>query len=370
MPEIVIQAVGVGMEEALLVRWLKQSGETIAVDDIIAEIDTDKATMDVVSPYAGTLGPHLAAEGEVVPVGTPIVEVLDGNEGVATVPGQAGPAATSEALGTPAEAASALLGEGSEGSQRHGLSPRARRLAAEARAEAGAPAQDAGTAPVSGRAAPAAQSDAGRFRELIANKVSESWREIPHFTVSREVNAHALKARLQELRGQGLEPRPTLTDLMLVALAHAVDGDGEPVDLGLAVATGHGVVIPVVRDVLAKSPAELASARQSAIDRARAGKLNAADLSATPASTLSNLGSFGIDRFTGIVAVGQTSLLTVGRVQPRVVADESGEISVQMMFDATLNADHRAIDGAEAARLLVAFATVSETTNPNTEKGT
>ena len=128
----------------------------------------------------------------------------------------------------------------------------------------------------------------------------------------------------------------------------------------------HGVVIPVVRDVLAKTPAELAGARQHAIDRARAGKLNEEDLSATPASTLSNLGSFGVDRFTGIVAVGQTSLLTVGRVRPRVVAGESGEIGVQMMFDATLNADHRAIDGAEAARLLVAFATASEATTPTT----
>jgi pyruvate/2-oxoglutarate dehydrogenase complex dihydrolipoamide acyltransferase (E2) component len=80
MPEIVIQSVGVAMEEALLTRWLKQPGDTIAVDDIVAEIDTDKASMDVVSPYAGTLGPHLAAEGEVVPVGAAIVVVLDGCE--------------------------------------------------------------------------------------------------------------------------------------------------------------------------------------------------------------------------------------------------------------------------------------------------
>ena len=93
----------------------------------------------------------------------------------------------------------------------------------------------------------------------------------------------------------------------------------------------------------------------------RAGKLNKDDLSATPSSTLSNLGSFGVDRFTGIVATGQTSLLTVGRVLPRPVAGDDGEISVQRMFDATLNADHRVVDGAQAARLLVAFATAAET---------
>src|ERR1700722_9284791 len=107
MPEIVIQSVGVAMEEALLTRWLKQPGDTIAVDDIVAEIDTDKASMDVISPYAGTLGPHLAAEGEVVPVGVAIVAVLDGSEQAQASPGDDAP--------TP-----------------HKLSPRARRLAAQA----------------------------------------------------------------------------------------------------------------------------------------------------------------------------------------------------------------------------------------------
>jgi pyruvate dehydrogenase E2 component (dihydrolipoamide acetyltransferase) len=128
--------------------------------------------------------------------------------------------------------------------------------------------------------------------------------------------------------------------------------------------------MPVVRDVLGHTPAELASARQGAVERARAGKLNQDDLSATPSSTLSNLGAFGVDRFTGIVASGQTSLLTVGRILPRVAADENREISVQMKFDATLNADHRTVDGADAARLLVAFAEAVETMDLTTEKGT
>jgi pyruvate dehydrogenase E2 component (dihydrolipoamide acetyltransferase) len=120
------------------------------------------------------------------------------------------------------------------------------------------------------------------------------------------------------------------------------------------------VVIPVVRDVLGRPIGELARARLDAVERGRAGKLAQDDLTATPQSTLSNLGSFGIDRFTGIVAVGQTSLLTVGRTMPRVVGGENGSISVRAMFDATLNADHRTVDGAEAARLLVAFATAAE----------
>jgi pyruvate dehydrogenase E2 component (dihydrolipoamide acetyltransferase) len=359
MPEIVIQAVGVAMEEALLTHWLKQPGDTIAVDDIVAEIDTDKASMDVLSPYAGTLGPHLAAEGEVVPVGAAIVMVLDGSEqpqdaaSETVLPEASGQNGASGAQ-SPGDEPQTL---GDDAPTPHKLSPRARRLAAQAQE-----AQES--------AAPPEPNSAGgsRFRELIATKVAESWREIPHFTVSREINAEPLQARLDVLRSDPSDPKPTLTDLLLVALARALDGDG-PVDLGLAVATEHGVVMPVVRDVLGQSPAELASLRQSAVERARAGKLNQDDLSATPSSTLSNLGAFGVDRFTGIVASGQTSLLTVGRIRPRVAADENREISVQMMFDATLNADHRTVDGADAARLLAAFADAVETMDLTTEKG-
>jgi pyruvate dehydrogenase E2 component (dihydrolipoamide acetyltransferase) len=171
-----------------------------------------------------------------------------------------------------------------------------------------------------------------------------------------------MQAVLAEARAQGFVPSPTLTDLLLRALALALDENGQDgaVDLGLAVATPHGVVIPVVRDVLGQGPAELARSRMNAVERAREGKLNQDDLTAAPTATLSNLGSFGIDRFTGIVALGQTSLLTVGRARPRVVADERRAISVRTIFDATLNADHRTVDGAEAARLLVAFATAAE----------
>jgi pyruvate dehydrogenase E2 component (dihydrolipoamide acetyltransferase) len=360
MPEIVIQAVGVAMEEALLTRWLKQPGDTIAVDDIVAEIDTDKASMDVISPYAGTLGPHLAAEGEVVPVGAAIVVVLDGSEQAQDSPSESAPPEASAQNGAAAASPDEPQTPGDDAPTPHRLSPRARRLAAQGEA----------TAQPQESAAPAAPNATGtsRFRELIATKVAESWREIPHFTVSREVNAEALQAQLAVLRADGFDPKPTLTDLLLVALARALDDDG-PVDLGLAVATEHGVVMPVVRDVLGQTPAELASLRQRAVERARAGKLNQDDLSATPSSTLSNLGAFGVDSFTGIVASGQTSLLTVGRILPRVVADQNREISVQMMFDATLNADHRTVDGADAARLLAQFAEAVETMDLTTEKG-
>ncbi len=347
MAEVVIPAAGIAMEEALVVKWLKEPGDPVEVDDVIAEIETDKATMDILSPAAGTLGDHLFEPGSIVPVGAVIVHVL--------VEGEAapGPPVTSAPLPASIEAdetvEAVVEASAPEGTARtpHALSPRARRLAA-AREEQ--PAE------------PAPSAD-GRFRDLIAAKVTESWREIPHFTVSREIDAEPMQLLLADLRAAATDPMPTFTDLLLRSLAAALreteTGSGR-IDVGLAVATPHGVVVPVVRDVLEQGISELASSRLAAVERARSGKLSQDDLSAAPSSTLSNLGSFGVDRFTGIVAVGQTSLLTVGRTRPRVVADENRAMSVRSTFDATLNADHRTVDGAEAARLLVAFATAAE----------
>jgi pyruvate dehydrogenase E2 component (dihydrolipoyllysine-residue acetyltransferase) len=350
MVEITIPSVGIAMEEALVVKWFKQPGDSVAVDEPIVEIETDKASMDIVSPVAGTLGAHLVEPGSVVAVGATIVHVLDGKEesasAVELTPLPAGEDGRDDEP-SPAEPESEADGEERAA---HRLSPRARRLAREREQKPPAPAPDG-----------------NRFRELIAAKVSESWREIPHFTVSREVDAEPMQALLARVRADGVAPAPTLSDLLLRALALALleSGVEGPVDVGLAVATANGVVIPVVADVLALGPNELAVARSRAVERARAGKLSEGDLSSRPRSTLSNLGAFGVDRFTGIVALGQTSLLTVGRAVPRVVADERRAITVKTMFDATLNADHRSVDGADAARLLVAFVAAVESMTPD-----
>jgi pyruvate dehydrogenase E2 component (dihydrolipoamide acetyltransferase) len=364
MTEIVIPSMGIAMEEALIVRWLKGPGEPVGADEPVVEIETDKATMDIVSPIAGTLGPHLFEAGTVAPVGATIVVVLSQVDAASAVPahphepmaeaaavagGDPDPASAGEAA--PAANGSA---EGAELERKpHALSPRARRLARERETSRTVEAPDS--------AAPALPG--GRFRELIAAKVSESWHEIPHFTVSREIDAEEMAAALDRERGRGLDPAPTLTDLLLRALAQALrdTGTSGQVDVGLAVASPDGVVIPVVQDVLGRSLSGLAAARQEAVARGRAGRLSKEDVSTVPPSTLSNLGSFGVDRFTGIVALGQTTLLTVGRVRPRVVADDRRAITVRLMFDATLNADHRAVDGADAARLLAAFALAAET---------
>ena len=358
MSDITIPSLGVGMTDALLVRWLKEPGEAVEQDEPIAEIETDKTTMDLVSPSAGQLGPHLHEPGAIIPVGDIIVRVLGDGQGP-EAPAAAMDSASGAELPSPADpvAGPAEPPPTSPSARRpHTLSPRARRLEQER----------AATAPptaASAEAGPAPSERVGRFRQLIAARVSESWRTIPHFAVTREVDANAMQLVLAAWRADGVAA--TLTDLLLraLALAHRERDPNGAVRLGLAVATDAGVVIPVISDVLELTPTQLATARLAAAERARSGRLDANDLNETPVSTLSNLGSKGIDSFTGVIALGQPTLLTVGRAVPRLHPAEDGGVAVRSMIVATLNVDHRMLDGADAADLLVAFAENAEDVN-------
>lgn len=353
-------AVGMAMKEGLLVGWLKQPGDTVVAGEAVAEIETDKTTMELESPADGILGPHLFPAGATVPVGTPVSHVLGGDEDLpSTAPARLTEPPASVVPGgevaTSVESAPAVR-------EAHHLSPRARRLARQQASREGG-SEAAGLSAVKGdvpgvSAQPTSAqqtSAAGRHRALIAAKVSQSWHEIPHFGVTREIHAESLLS--VRAAAKIFHPAITMTDLMLRALAQAFvrTTSRSPVNLGLAVATPQGVVIPILSDVLGRSLADLAEVRTAAVQRAISGTLAPED-SAVPAdSTLSNLGDYDIDSFTGVIYPGQTSLLTVGRARPRVVV-EDGSPAVRTTFFATLNVDHRTYDGADAARLLAAFA--------------
>jgi pyruvate dehydrogenase E2 component (dihydrolipoamide acetyltransferase) len=194
---------------------------------------------------------------------------------------------------------------------------------------------------------------AGRYRAAIAQRVAESWRTVPHFSVQREIEAGEADSCLALIRQS--DPDATLTDLLLRAFARAIGAvlpsDG---DVGLAVATPGGVLVPVVPAVPGLGVSDLVSRRTAAVRRAREGKLAPRDLSSVPVGSLSNLGSRGVDSFTGIIPLGQVLLLTVGRVAARPVVVD-GRLTVRTTVVATLNADHRHLDGDLAARLLTAF---------------
>ena len=222
----------------------------------------------------------------------------------------------------------------------HRASPRQRRLAA--LAEQAASLAAAGSSP----AGPQDSSS----RAPIARQVSRSWSEIPHFAVAREIAADGVTDRLAGEMPGGV--RVTVTDLLVRALGRSLARYGSS-DVGLAVATRHGVLLPVLPDVAGRKLTEIAALRRSAVERARNRRSTEED-GRTPLVTLSNLGTQGVEWFTGIIPLGQRGLLTTGTLAQRPVVKD-GRLSVAWRLTAILNVDHRVWDGLDAAELLSDF---------------
>jgi pyruvate dehydrogenase E2 component (dihydrolipoamide acetyltransferase) len=346
--DVIIPALGMAMTEVVLTRWRKQPGEPVAVGDVVADIETDKSDVELESPAAGVLGRHLFGEGANVPVGQAVVRVLGQGENEDRDEVGA-PAPEEEPAAEPAVSAGDVpVGVITDGFPAasvptartpNRLSPRQRRLAQ-----------------LNNEATPArATTDAtvDRKRAAIARQVEESWRTTPHFSVQREIDATEAVRALATLRGH--QPTANYNDLLLRALGQAIHGLlGSEGDLGLAVATTDGVMMPVVAKVPTLDAAGLVRQRQAAVRRGRQGRLSVQDLAGGAVASLSNLGTRGVDSFTGIVPVGQQLLLTVGRLAERAVV-LAGGIHVRPTFVATLNVDHRAMDGDRAADVLDAL---------------
>jgi pyruvate dehydrogenase E2 component (dihydrolipoamide acetyltransferase) len=375
MEEIFVPASGMAMEDVLFTEWLKQPGDEVAPGEPVAVVETDKSTVELSGTTAGRLSRHLVEAGARVPGGTTVAYLLAQGESEPGTAGAAGEAGHRSAVKTAQRAVPAGLrsrrtngeapgqnGEPSgpereerEADGRHRLSPRQRRAMAET-AATGATTRDAGdTGPaVDGRRPAkeplptAAQSD----RKATAALVTESWRTVPHFSVGRDLRVDGLLEAVSagKAAGQGL----TVTDFFLVALAQALESSGETSDVGLAVATQWGVLIPVVPSVARLSLPEVAKQREAAVARARNRRLASAD-AAPVFSTLSNLGPSGVTWFTGVVPVNQVALLTVGEISLRPAVEGRGLV-VAPMLTAIVTADHRRYDGVDSAKLLSAFA--------------
>ena len=352
MEEIFVPALGMAMSEAVLLAWLKEPGDAVEAGEAIAEVETDKSVLEISASAAGRLGAHRVAAGESVAVGATVTVVLADGEsepapsGPSTAAGAAGAAApVTAAVSPPAATAvsppAAASGDGPSrdappGRPPHRTSPRQRRLAALAE-QAASPAA-AGSSPASTSRAP------------IARQVSRSWSEIPHFAVAREIAADGVTDRLAGETPGGV--RVTVTDLLVRALGRSLARHGSS-DVGLAVATRHGVQIPVLPDVAGRKLSEIAALRRSAVERARNRRSTEED-GRTPLVTLSNLGTHGVEWFTGIIPLGQRGLLTTGTLAQRPVVKD-GRLSVAWRLTAILNVDHRVWDGLDAAELLSDF---------------
>ncbi len=234
----------------------------------------------------------------------------------------------------------------------------------------------AAAAPAPGPEPAAGEVEAvGTVWRVMAERMVESWTSVPHFYLTREVAASALaelRARITPAVEKRSGVRPTYTDLLVRLLAAALRDHprvnaswqagniriNPEINIGLATATGEGLIVPVIHGADGLTVGEVAVRRSDLVARAASRKLRPADI-AGGTFTLSNLGMYGVDAFSAIVNPPQAAILAVGRIADRVVA-VNGQPAVRPMMIVTLSVDHRVVDGARAAKFLDDFVTLVE----------
>jgi pyruvate dehydrogenase E2 component (dihydrolipoamide acetyltransferase) len=385
---IVIQMPKLGhtMTEGKVISWHKQPGETVVEGEAILTIETDKTEIEIESPVAGVMGVHAAREGDTVAVGGMLVTVL--------APGETQPAAGASASPPSSPSGQRPLPTASDGTmavRRTLASPRARRLAAEygidlariaghgtdgavteddVRAALGTPAAawaervtGVSAPPIAAALVPARREKLTRIQQIGARNLVASWQSVPHFVQMVRVDMSQTLTARKALNASG--GNLSVTDLLLYAAARALTenprinasfADGEMliydrVNLGVAVDTPEGLVVPVVHGAHQLGLAELSDRVRQLVQKARAKKLAPAELEGAT-FTVSNLGTFGVENGTPVIFAPQAALMFAGAIRDDVLAIE-GRAEVRPVMQIAIAYDHRGIDGATAARFTV-----------------
>jgi pyruvate dehydrogenase E2 component (dihydrolipoamide acetyltransferase) len=379
---VVMPALEMAQETGKLVAWRKKEGERVSKGELLLEIETDKAIVEVEAPADGVLAGIKASEGAEVPVGQTIAWII--------APGEQPPAVGASTSDAPtARAGARAKGEESTSNAAPAatiktagakISPKARRVAKElgvdlSSLQGSGPDGEIVASDVHAAAAQSSKADQQQSQlespttvgRIMAERTTQSWTTVPQFFVSRDVDASALneyRSRIAAEIESTQSIRITHTDL-LVALVSRVLGKHprlnaswtaqgirlhDDVNVGLAIAVDDGVVAAVIPNVHVANLAEIAKQRLELSERARTGKLRPADI-ADATFTISNLGMYKVDRFSAIITPPQAAILAVGAIADRVVAHD-GRPSVRPMMTLTLTCDHRVVDGARAAMFL------------------
>ncbi len=385
---VAMPKLGFDMAEGKLVRWLKSEGERVEKGEILAEIETDKATVEVEAPAGGVVRKQLVGEGTAVPVGTPIAilgaadEAIDESTAAAATPVPETAGEASEPFGPPPAAAVPLeTGRLPAGVR---ASPLARRLAKErgldvARLQGSGPGgrvlrRDVEAAGAVGAVAAAAERVLpSRLRAAIGHRMVQAKQQAPHFYVTTEIDAEpmmSLREELNALLPEGekfsvndfIVKAAALTLRQFPGLNASLDGETivrhAQVNVGVAVALDEGLITVVTRDTDRKPLRQLSQETRQMVARARQGKVRPEDIEGSTFS-VSNLGMFDIDHFIAIINPPEAAILAIGSVREVPVVRE-GRVVPGLRLKVTLSADHRLTDGAEAARWLQTFKGILE----------
>jgi pyruvate dehydrogenase E2 component (dihydrolipoamide acetyltransferase) len=360
------------MEEAVVSRWLKAPGDTVSRGEPLVEVETDKATMVYEAEFDGVLEELVVAEGGTAALGAVIARAR-AEGGAPARPATQGQSSEPSPPETPE--APPRQRNGKQG--RHRATPVARRVASElgvsldgvSGSGPGGRIVRADVRKASGSEAPQPASG-GEVRltptqRTIARRMAESRAQIPEFTLEAEIDMEAAATLREELRVLGREPLPSFNDLVVKAVALALrrhsglnatfGGDRitrlERVNVGIAVATDDALYVPTIRDADERSVFEIAELARALIEKVNEGTI-ALDELGDGTFTVSNLGMFGVRRFTAVINPPQAAILAVGEVARRPVVNEEGDIVARYEMDVALSCDHRVVYGAEAAKFL------------------
>jgi pyruvate dehydrogenase E2 component (dihydrolipoamide acetyltransferase) len=378
---VVMPALEMAQETGKLIAWRKKEGDRVTKGEPLLEVETDKAVLEVEAPADGILAGVTAAAGADVPVGQTIAWIVAPGEKPPTE--SESPASAPGARGKTESHAAPVAASHPETPALQGarISPKARRLAKELGVDLTAvrgsgPGGEILASDVEAAGAPSVSSVATKqgsievpstLGRLMAERTTQSWTTVPHFFVTREIDATALNEFRKKLTPQIERThniRITHTDLLVALVARTLlkhprlnsswTAEGirlhDHVNMGVAIAVKDGVVAAVIPNAHIASLAEIARQRRDIAERARAGKLRPADI-ADATFTISNLGMYHVDQFTAIITPPQAAILAVGAIADRVVAVE-GKSAVRPMMTLVLSCDHRAVDGARAAMFL------------------
>ncbi|MEW6178500.1 MAG: dihydrolipoamide acetyltransferase family protein [Chloroflexota bacterium] len=415
MAEIIaMPKLGFDMAEGTLVRWVVGEGEKIEKGQVLAEIETDKATVEVESSAAGVVYRHLVKAGDIVPVGTPIAVIAAPGEEVKDIPGlppqeeTKTAAAESSATSQPSLPVEEVKIDTGEEDGRTKASPLARRMAREygidlktlqgsgpggrivrrdieqalqagaaqpsprVKTPAVAPAVSAGPLSPGFPAAVVGAEDqrigVDKLRAIIGKRMVESKTQIPHFYLTSEVDMNALMELRKQFNSQlPEEQKLSVNDFIIKAAALALRQypnlnaslQGNEIvrhghrNIGVAVALESGLMTIVCKDADYKSLGLISQEVKEMVARARAGRVRPEDIEGSTFS-ISNLGMFEVEHFVAIINPPEAAILAVGSVK-EVPVVENGVIKAGLRMKMTLSADHRITDGAEAARFMQAL---------------
>jgi pyruvate dehydrogenase E2 component (dihydrolipoamide acetyltransferase) len=408
------------MEEGQIARWLKKEGDKVSMGEPLAEIDTDKATMEMQALADGVLRKIIIKEGEAAPLGQLIAVIGAPDEDISSLLNESpAPAPAAQPTPPPAEAPAAEVktpqlkavpqGNGSQAQPataggRLIVSPLAARMAAEAGIDLrslqgsgpggriikkdieSALSQPRATAPAQLRAVeskpfqPAIVAGASAYRDetateirkTIAKRLVTSLGPVPHFFLTSEIEMDRAAEMRKGINALDPDLKISINDIIIKVTAAALMQHPEvnasfqekfiryyeQADIGVAVAIEDGLITPIIRAANQKSLSQIAGEVRELADRARNRKLKPEEYTGATFS-ISNLGMFGIDEFTAVINPPEGAILAIGSMAPKPVVRDN-EIVIRQMMRVTMSCDHRVIDGATGAKFLQTFKKILE----------